>query len=1002
MTSNPYAYNGYYRPPPLPPHAYPQYPAPSAYPPSFSYGTGASMMPGVPGPGPATMQNGYGGYGDYGGGYGGYRGYADFSNAPGVYQRQGGVEEVSSEVGGEQVVMASPLATSGGVQGRPQGVPGMMLSPSFQYPPNHPYAFGGGVGYSYRPPHMGPYGYGGYAEYGRGGIHVGGGKLNPTAQGFKYNRGRPNFQATGHGQMPNSQPSFPTLANQDTASQQRLEFPNGHVPSPALHAGATVVQDTDHGVAAMVKPKLVLPVVANPSQPVQSPSIPGEIGEDVPAIAEKAAKDDDASIVSGGVRALTFITADTLSTFTAPEGTRGKIVLVDGRPNNEIKSNTYALSLQANIPDDIVLEFDQTKRSEHGKKCRRQEEGRGKRVIWSNGKNKRDSLRLVFGSVEPKDDNSRLEERVAEVKTDEEKIATDLPLKTAEEKAPVEDSIVSTPSPAPTTASAPPISQPSSTPAPPPKPKSWAALLRPSSTPSSTTSKLSVSTPEKASGVENESEAGPSTTCSTPSGSKPVFNYAAAANSALPNPQLELVKLLSEGAHAIRNAQRTELTGKIGKGKMVEKSCVPRGLINTGNMCFANTILQVLVYCSPFTELFEELGKRLKADLAKKTPLLEAMIVFLQKFVISSGQQQIQQAESSAHTNGQQGQEGKAKLEPKREPEAFIPENVYDAMKENKRFDSMRRGHQEDAEEYLGFFLNTLHEEILYLLSCVQLSKRPSLATASSNPDANRRIEHPISPDAVGGDADGWLEVGKKQKIHVVRMAETRESAISRLFGGRLRSILHTPGQKDSVTIEPYQPLQLDIQHSSVLSISDALLALSQPEIIPGVWSASKGTNVDATKTVYLETVPKVLICHLKRFVYDAQEGGVVKRGKGVSYAVDLIIPLEIISPSHRTPTPIKYVLFGVVYHHGSSASGGHYTVAVAKPLRSSSPSSLPNKSDTSVNGSGGWLHFDDENVKEVQEKEVIVGKDEARDGKVGLIGGREKCAYLLFYKRMQ
>nr|GFD55008.1 hypothetical protein [Tanacetum cinerariifolium] len=36
-------------------------------------------------------------------------------------------------------------------------------------------------------------------------------------------------------------------------------------------------------------------------------------------------------------------------------------------------------------------------------------------------------------------------------------------------------------------------------------------------------------------------------------------------------------------------------------------------------------ILQVLVYCPPFTELLEELGKRLKADLARRTPLLEAM-----------------------------------------------------------------------------------------------------------------------------------------------------------------------------------------------------------------------------------------------------------------------------------------------------------------------------------------------------------------------------------------
>lgn len=48
---------------------------------------------------------------------------------------------------------------------------------------------------------------------------------------------------------------------------------------------------------------------------------------------------------------------------------------------------------------------------------------------------------------------------------------------------------------------------------------------------------------------------------------------------------------------------------------------------------------------------------------------------------------------------------------------------------------------------------------------------------------------------------------------------------------------------------------------------------------------------MDATKTVYVETWPKVLICHLKRFVYDTEEGGVVKRSKAVAYGVDLAIP---------------------------------------------------------------------------------------------------------------
>jgi ubiquitin carboxyl-terminal hydrolase 10 len=35
----------------------------------------------------------------------------------------------------------------------------------------------------------------------------------------------------------------------------------------------------------------------------------------------------------------------------------------------------------------------------------------------------------------------------------------------------------------------------------------------------------------------------------------------------------------------------------------------PRGLINSGNMCFANSVLQIMVYCPPFHRLFAELGK---------------------------------------------------------------------------------------------------------------------------------------------------------------------------------------------------------------------------------------------------------------------------------------------------------------------------------------------------------------------------------------------------------
>ncbi len=122
--------------------------------------------------------------------------------------------------------------------------------------------------------------------------------------------------------------------------------------------------------------------------------------------------------------------------------------------------------------------------------------------------------------------------------------------------------------------------------------------------------------------------------------------------------------------------------------------------------------------------------------------------------------------------------------------------------------------------------------------------------------------------------------------------------------------MLHTPGQKDSITLEPYQPLQLDISPASVYTITDALHHLHEPEVIPGVFSTSRGINVDATKQVFVETLPPILILHFKRFLYDAVEQRVVKKGKAVGYGTELVVPGEIMSPGRKGEAG-KYKLFG-------------------------------------------------------------------------------------------
>lgn len=89
----------------------------------------------------------------------------------------------------------------------------------------------------------------------------------------------------------------------------------------------------------------------------------------------------------------------------------------------------------------------------------------------------------------------------------------------------------------------------------------------------------------------------------------------------------------------------------------------------------------------------------------------------------------------------------------------------------------------------------------------------------------------------------------------------------------------------------------------------------------------------------------------------------------------------------------MKYKLFGVVYHHGPTVSSGHYTTAVLSQSFAGGTTGLP---------ANQWLHIDDESVSPVTEAEVCISESAAREGRAGEIGGRERCAYLLFYERIQ
>ena len=102
-----------------------------------------------------------------------------------------------------------------------------------------------------------------------------------------------------------------------------------------------------------------------------------------------------------------------------------------------------------------------------------------------------------------------------------------------------------------------------------------------------------------------------------------------------------------------------------------------RGLVNTGNICFANAVLHLLVNLPPFWNLFREL-EDLKAQRGAgvpetgggATPLVDAMVRFFKEFIIEES--------LSTQRQSQPVTDGTSRAD------SFEPTYMYDAMKEKR------------------------------------------------------------------------------------------------------------------------------------------------------------------------------------------------------------------------------------------------------------------------------------------------------------------------------
>lgn len=154
--------------------------------------------------------------------------------------------------------------------------------------------------------------------------------------------------------------------------------------------------------------------------------------------------------------------------------------------------------------------------------------------------------------------------------------------------------------------------------------------------------------------------------------------------------------------------------------------------------------------------------------------------------------------------------------------------------------------------------------------------------------------------------------------------------------------------------------------------LTDCLSAFSKEESVEGYACAKCDERRNATKRLFIHTLPHVLCIVLKRFAWTATSRAKIDTHVSIPFTLDVsdyMLPLE----KKEKEEPMKgrgvYELRSVVMHHGAGLLSGHYTSYCYNELQ-----------DT-------WVHYNDARVTPVPREQV------ERD--------IPAQAYLMFYQRI-
>jgi len=248
-----------------------------------------------------------------------------------------------------------------------------------------------------------------------------------------------------------------------------------------------------------------------------------------------------------------------------------------------------------------------------------------------------------------------------------------------------------------------------------------------------------------------------------------------------------------------------------------------------------------------------------------------------------------------------------------------------------------------DRELFSGYAQNDLPEFLIFLFDCF-----------------HEALERKVSITINGNSENNIDELAKKCYTMIKTMYSDSYSEIIDLFFGIHVSLIISNSSTDpkeilSITPEPFSIINLPIPHSSSnnqeFSIYDCFDLYTQPEFLEGenAWfNETTNCKENVNKCIKFWSLPNILIVDFKRF------NNANKKLNNIIRTPLLGLDLSKYVVGYNKDKYI-YELFGICNHHGECL-GGHYSAYVK-------------------NSNQKWYDFNDTNVNEINESQLITPK---------------------------